>query len=820
MMNFHQAGYSIGWSRLVIAMILLIVFGFAAGPARADQAPFPSLAGFAPPGVVLFLEGDLSEPELLDGWFGSQLEAALKLRSDNLQETIRRVYGFPIDQGPAAEDTRAFSLFIINWNLQQLVPRAIEQGRAAKQYAACKESLRNLGMSLEMYSTDFEGRYPCDLTAVTPEDGRETPTCPAGGSYHYQYAQDPSAYTVSCRGRAHRVVGISDGFPTYNSHQGLEAPPASMQRLQDDIRIDACVVYRMNHPPAAEKALRSMVDGYQTIKNLPYGVHYSADSYREWELRLPDRTGYPFLARQDRYLILAGNREALVLAIRTFRTELPSLATAAEYERFRSGVPGDACFVAFMSLKKVYAGLFEILKASGGEEPGPDRTLAQLADSFAAMQAVGSWISMDEKHLKLEGRLLVDPAGPARLLRRAFSSQGLDVRSNLDQLPQGAALAMATDLEAIIKAATDQFKGLTEADLEPTGTGAETDQEPITPIPGKAEVILKVLEVLTGELELGVSDFDFLPELISQMEALEHLKTCQNNLSIFSDAIFRYHGDDNEALPPSLDALLRKPASSSEGEPAALLDRMPTCPAGGWYDYRRSVDGRSYTICCVQDAHADIGVMGRNPGYDSAIGLKFDSPGIDDLTAFKKIRAFLVIGIDGREAMMNALGPAALLILAEGTQTYKGVMMVKLPDEIPLRLAFTDRAIIVGPAAAGVLEGIIDQQGQNQGYTRDRSFQDFASGLEGRWVFYAASDVGAFRPLLEKAQEKLRQAGLDEILPPGGGPEPEALAGPSRTEIKAALESLMDFLMVIDSVRSAIAVDEDGGRLRMEITRE
>lgn len=94
---------------------------------------------------------------------------------------------------------------------------------------ACKSNLKNIGTALEMYSTDYAGRYPTALSALTPMYLKTIPTCPGARSDTYSQSfrssENPDAYTVFCQGLNHKKNIKSPDFPKYDSFSGLiEAP--------------------------------------------------------------------------------------------------------------------------------------------------------------------------------------------------------------------------------------------------------------------------------------------------------------------------------------------------------------------------------------------------------------------------------------------------------------------------------------------------------------------------------------------------------------------------------------------------------------------
>ena len=51
----------------------------------------------------------------------------------------------------------------------------------------CKRNLRNIATALEMYSTDYGGRFPPTLVDTTPNYLRTVPTCPSTKTVAYDY---------------------------------------------------------------------------------------------------------------------------------------------------------------------------------------------------------------------------------------------------------------------------------------------------------------------------------------------------------------------------------------------------------------------------------------------------------------------------------------------------------------------------------------------------------------------------------------------------------------------------------------------------------
>ena len=115
-----------------------------------------------------------------------------------------------------------------------LVPNFI-RARARGQLTACKSNLKNIGTALEMYSTDWSGKYPVSTSLLTPNYLKTIPDCPSVASNSYRayfgvkapYNAAPPLgpyedyYYVECAGENHTSVSVTGNFPAYNGIQGL-----------------------------------------------------------------------------------------------------------------------------------------------------------------------------------------------------------------------------------------------------------------------------------------------------------------------------------------------------------------------------------------------------------------------------------------------------------------------------------------------------------------------------------------------------------------------------------------------------------------------
>lgn len=116
-----------------------------------------------------------------------------------------------------------------------LVPNFI-RARAQGQLTACKSNLKNIGTAMEMYSTDWSGKYSGKTSSagfgLTPNYLKTIPQCPTAGSVTYSAQYGSSApynssakfkdyYYINCVGANHTAVDVQGNYPAYNGISGL-----------------------------------------------------------------------------------------------------------------------------------------------------------------------------------------------------------------------------------------------------------------------------------------------------------------------------------------------------------------------------------------------------------------------------------------------------------------------------------------------------------------------------------------------------------------------------------------------------------------------
>ena len=106
-----------------------------------------------------------------------------------------------------------------------LVYRLLAPYRHQGELTECKSRLKNLGTPFEMYSTDWQGKYPTRFEPLYPKYLTLPVACPATGRPYkletgpesiYNTAGFEDYYHLECHGLNHAGAGVPAGFPRYD----------------------------------------------------------------------------------------------------------------------------------------------------------------------------------------------------------------------------------------------------------------------------------------------------------------------------------------------------------------------------------------------------------------------------------------------------------------------------------------------------------------------------------------------------------------------------------------------------------------------------
>lgn len=238
---------------------------------------------------------------------------------------------------------------------------------------ACKSNLKNLATGLEMYSTDYAGRYPEELSKLTPNYLRTLPTCPAAQSmnYTYEWHAQPDAFTLHCKGDHH---GMGEGTPAYTSTQGLLAP-ASADSTDSAAASGAGadplagIALGVKNRATAEKLLAPLLESAQKI---------DVDGHPAWSFSAAQEVYLAFLDQPSTLLVTFGPRgqDALKALMDCASGKTPSLAKQGEASAFMARHKNQCVAQSYLDLAALYPLLVQDLKKA---DPRVQALLARFA---------------------------------------------------------------------------------------------------------------------------------------------------------------------------------------------------------------------------------------------------------------------------------------------------------------------------------------------------------------------------------------------------------------------------------------------------------
>lgn len=116
-----------------------------------------------------------------------------------------------------------------------IYPNFARRGGTLQPIHQCTKNLKDLSTGLEMYSTDFSGRYPSTLSLLTPNYLKTIPQCPNVQGQSYTYLSGIEApgndskfedyYYLECTGKNHTGMEIPEDYPRIDSIRGFRRKP-------------------------------------------------------------------------------------------------------------------------------------------------------------------------------------------------------------------------------------------------------------------------------------------------------------------------------------------------------------------------------------------------------------------------------------------------------------------------------------------------------------------------------------------------------------------------------------------------------------------
>jgi hypothetical protein len=609
-----------------------------ANPGRTDEA----LLSLLPRNMSTMMAGDLS--------WGKQVADELSADSPDAQDLLgflsarADTYG---DVSAAFTGRVAYSSELLDHlvEMADLQDDRYSYAREQGQLTACKSNLRNIGTALEMYSTDWSGRYPESMDRLTPNYLRDIPECPAAEMDTYTASLQTGLgapgndldfqdyYYFECQGHHHPTTPPNQ--PAYNAIQGLVVSEESY-RSPPRYSPNSVLVLEVRDVAEAHRILNaythqprpSVLTGCKSnLKNLATAMEmYSTD----YSGRYPDHTA----ALVPNYL--AAIPECPAAGQDTYSDYLQTGPEAAGNEaEFQDYYYFECHGHHHQELEADYPRYTAIV----GLDEGPRRSTEDIVAEVKAPPVPTAPATYPTD----DGVLLLDPGRKLALLTSGEAAETLARQRRTSPLParlqdvvrwsKGDAVYLAfNDLEGVMESAISQFRNHPDPTLGPIAakglealkrwSGELRDAQALRPGP---EGLYYRSSGYNSSPAIGAATLAGAAVLIPNFvraRAQGQATSCKSNLKVIGTALEMYSTDYSGRYPDKLDLLIPN-----------YLRYIPECPAAGADTYSEhfqtgpDAPGNSagyqdyYHVECHGHFHKSAGIPENYPQYNGIEGL-------------------------------------------------------------------------------------------------------------------------------------------------------------------------------------------------------
>ncbi|MCA9780995.1 MAG: hypothetical protein KC800_29955, partial [Candidatus Eremiobacteraeota bacterium] len=550
--------------------------------------------------------------------------------------------------GPAAFTGRiAYSTDVLN-DLVEMVEKQSDRYSQARGYGrltACKSNLKNIGTAMEMYSTDWGGRYPDEMAMLTPNYLRTIPECPAADmdTYSATLQTGPEArgntqgyhdyYYFECEGNFHPMT--PPNYPKYNAIAGLDSGEAPYDPAPN-FSPNSVLVLEVKEVAEAHRILSAythkpkptvLTECKSNLKNLATAMEMYSTDYGG---RYPDKTA----ALVPNYLVAIP--ECPAAGKDTYSDFLQTGLEAAGNE---AGYQDYYYFECHGHHHKELEADYPRYTAIIGLDAGPHRSIEEIV----AEVEIPPVPTKPTTYQTDDGVLLLDPGRKLAILSNGEDAEQLARERRTDPLPehlqsalswsQGEAVYLAfNDLDGVMESAVSMFRMHPDPMFGPLAahglealkkwTGELQDVQAFRPGP------LGISYRGTGYNSspgMGVATLTGAAIVVPNFFRARNqgqLTACKSNLKNIGTALEMYSTDYNGHYPDNLEFLT----------PNYLLS-IPKCPAADKETYSENfltgldAPGNTegfpdyYHVECHGHYHKSVDIPENHPQYNSMEGL-------------------------------------------------------------------------------------------------------------------------------------------------------------------------------------------------------
>ncbi|MCE1245369.1 MAG: hypothetical protein LWY06_01860 [Firmicutes bacterium] len=345
----------------IIAVLLVVMLLVTAGSvfAAKEKAKAPEPAAPAP-SITVFDQNTEVFYEVRYEWFNTKnlltdsfarlqkvevLEPVFKMINDqlgiSLENDVFSWIGNTASAGIVGEDNSS----VLHDGMEYMFGTAKAKG----ELTATVSNMKNIGTALEMYSTDYNGKYPEKLAKLAPNYLKTIPKPARGGEFRYWVNKKKTAFIVKAPADMFKDLGITGDKLQFSSKDGISGniPSAPEKTFKFHNYMFAFEVRDMEKAVPAlariEKVINSKIAGkdeaFATEAQGKYVFHNGPFCYT-------------FAANQ---LVIADSVSMLKKAVATAENQEKSIYNGKVYKNFMKACPQAAKHneIYFINLEKI-----------------------------------------------------------------------------------------------------------------------------------------------------------------------------------------------------------------------------------------------------------------------------------------------------------------------------------------------------------------------------------------------------------------------------------------------------------------------------------
>jgi hypothetical protein len=385
-------------------------------------------------------------------------------------------------------------------------------------------NMKNIGTALEMYSTDYNGKYPAKLEKLAPNYLKSIPKPARGGEYKYWANKKKTAYVVKVPADMFKDMGMEGDKLQYNSAKGLEGyNPIPGKTYKFHNYMMAVDVRDM------EKAVPALARIEKSFNNKTTGKDeaFPTEVAGKYVIHNGQFFSYSFVADQ---FVIADSSDMIKKAIASSENPGKNMLNSKLFQSYINACPKAANHneLYFINLEKInldpkffrnpnkghamhYHG--DGLCACDAEKPN-EADYAALNQTIKGLSYIAGYTKWDKQDIYGEFQLRFKPDANIGVMKKYFATKAYD-GTMMDTLPSGLPLAAVYNAGELInfvnslgleipalKSEIDEFKSKASMAI-----GMDIEKDIIASTTGEVGVTYMLRDVFIGTIISLMTEF-------------------------------------------------------------------------------------------------------------------------------------------------------------------------------------------------------------------------------------------------------------------------------------------------------------------------